>query len=188
VKAVLSDCGTYRYALWRDIPQQLLSEEEIPDGPWYQADDTVLFVMLNPSTADASQDDPTIRKCIGFAKGWGFGSLAVANLYAYRATQPHELGRADDPIGPENDDWIVTLANEADCIIAAWGASPYAAPERAREVVEILDHDTGVHCLGLTKDGHPCHPLMLPYTTEAAEYGVDVFDRPTGTKEDSPTC
>jgi hypothetical protein len=149
--AVLSDCGTYRYALQRD--------------GWLTGSGTVLFVMLNPSTADASADDQTIRWCVRFAQRWGFKRLHVANLYAFRATNPAALAVADDPVGAENDVWLAKLANLASETIAAWGASPHATETRISEVLEMLGHDD-LQCLGLTANGRPRHPLYLRADTE----------------------
>ena len=117
----------------------------------------VLFVMLNPSTADGTKDDPTIRRCIGFAKSNGFLGLRVVNLYAWRATEPQEIFKAADPIGPENDKWIDQAAFTCDTIVAAWGT--LGQPERVHHVMRILEAHKLVYCLGRTKDGHPRHPL-----------------------------
>lgn len=125
-----------------------------------------MFVGLNPSTADAEQDDPTIRRCIGFAKEWGYGELLMGNLFAFRATNPAIMAAADDPIGPDNDMWLNELAEEASLVIAAWGAHPIAA-SRAQQVVETLDD---VKCLGVTKGGHPRHPLYLPKTATPIDF------------------
>jgi hypothetical protein len=122
-----------------------------------------MFVMLNPSTADASEDDPTIRRCIGFARSWGFARLVVANLYAFRATDPRELWVADEPVGPENDRWLWELSYDAHEVIAAWGATRHpGGQERVREVLMALGspHDS-TRCLGQTKELHPRHPLYL---------------------------
>lgn len=145
--AVLSSCGRYRYALTR--------------GDWLAGEGTVLFVMLNPSTADATIDDRTIGRCIGFAQRWGYARLTVANLYALRATNPADLARADDPVGPENDYWIDRLAQRATEIIVAWGAHPQAE-RRAAHVLELVEFQRGTaSCLGQTKDLHPRHPLYV---------------------------
>lgn len=125
-----------------------------------------MFVGLNPSTADAEQDDPTIRRCIGFAKEWGYGELLMGNLFAFRATNPAIMAAADDPIGPDNDMWLNELAEEASLVIAAWGAHPIAT-SRAQQVVETLDD---VKCLGVTKGGHPRHPLYLPKTATPIDF------------------
>ena len=104
--AILSDCGKYRYSLTRN---------------WDSEKPKVLFIMLNPSTADADNDDPTIRRCINFAKYWGYGGLHVCNLFAYRATNPKELLHIDNPLGDQNIYHMKKLANEAEIIVCAWG-------------------------------------------------------------------
>ena len=143
--ARLSECGTYRYQLTR----------QWGDGP------IACFLMLNPSTADADQDDQTIRKCRGFARREGCGGFIVANLFAFRATDPKQLLTADDPIGPENDamtrDAIRCATETGGPIIAAWGAHKIVG-DRAKLVVTWAE---GIQCLGLTKAGHPRHPLYL---------------------------
>lgn len=152
MKAVFSDCRTYRYALWRETGR-------------LGAEGTVLFVMLNPSTADEVENDPTVRRCIGFAGDWGFARLAVANAYAYRATDPAELRRVDDPVGPDNDEWLDRLASQAHAVIAAWGA--HIDPERERRVIELVEFQAGtMRCLGQTQALHPRHPLYLAADTK----------------------
>lgn len=150
--ARLSDDRRYRYLLVRRW------DNTLPDAT---------FVMLNPSTADERDDDPTIRKCIGFAKRWGCGGIKVVNLYAYRATQPHDCFAADDPIGgAEADAAIIHAAESAAALrwplVAAWGANEKGA--RAAEVLawEAMRH---AQCLGFTRSGQPRHPLMLSYAT-----------------------
>lgn len=154
MRALLSQDQRYRYALWRVVPTSLDSEH---------AAEQVLFVMLNPSTADARQDDPTIRRCVGFASTWGYGSLAVANLFALRSPNPAVLGRIEDPVGPENDQWIRQLHGESALTVVAWGSHRFIE-DRAERVLRLLDGD--VHHLGLTKDGHPRHPLYVAGDTE----------------------
>lgn len=148
--AVISPCGGYRYRLSRT---------------WDTTPPTATFVMLNPSTADAIADDPTIHRCIGYARSWGCGSLHVVNLYAWRATNPRELATVADPIGPSNDKWITIAAEDAlhqrAPLVAAWGA--HATPERIVHVLTL----PGMHrltALALTKTGQPRHPLYLPAT------------------------
>jgi hypothetical protein len=156
--AVISDDGLYRYRLERQ---------------WSDAPGTTTFVMLNPSTADAEVDDPTIRRCIGFAKRWGHGRLVVVNLFAYRATKPAELLDVDDPVGPENNLHLIKAAREESLIILGWGgaASRLYALHYMR-VVDVLRMLAGpptvsstdglaLFCLGVTKKGQPRHPLML---------------------------
>lgn len=145
--ARLSDCEVYRYALGRR---------------WSNDGEVLAFVMLNPSTADAAIDDPTIRRCIGFAKRDGYQGVVVHNLYGFRATDPKALLRCPDPIGPQNDDYLrLTLTERIRRglpTIAAWGANAQAW--RAEEVLGLVP---GVdwRCLGTTKDGHPRHPLYV---------------------------
>lgn len=140
--AVLSPCGQYRYCLSRS---------------WLLGEGTVLFIMLNPSTADAETDDPTIRRCIGFARRWGYRQLLVGNLFAWRATNPRELRRVSDPVGPENDHHLVEMSVGADAVIAAWGAHGVYR-NRSQHVLGLLRNPES---LGLTKQGHPRHPLYL---------------------------
>lgn len=106
--ALISECGLYRYRLWRRWGIG-------PHATW---------IMLNPSTADADLDDPTIRRCIGFARAWGFSAIEVVNLFALRATNPRELGRSADPIGPDNDRHLSEAGRAAELRIAAWGHRP----------------------------------------------------------------
>ena len=141
--ATFSDCGQYRYALWRFWQ---------PDQP------RVMFVGLNPSTADAEKNDPTIRRCIGFAQDWGYGGLYVVNLFAYRATLPKDLFAAEAPIGPDNDVWVQKLANESDLIIAAWG-NDGAVQGRSHTFRQLLPQ---MKCLKMNKSGEPAHPLYQP--------------------------
>ena len=148
--AYISEDGLYRYSLTRHLLPPLDS------GQGYSMT-TCTFVMLNPSTADAEQDDPTIRRCMGFARTWGFTRLKVVNLYAFRATKPSDLWLADDPVGPENDHVLSIEFGSSDLLIAAWGA--HAKPNR---VAEILSWPVRPRlCLGSTKAGAPRHPLYL---------------------------
>lgn len=138
--ATFDATGTYRYSLVRS---------------WESSLPRICFVMLNPSTADAERDDPTIRRCMGFARAWGYGSLEVVNLYAFRATHPTVLFRATDPIGPENDVYIRETAGQAVQVVVAWG-NHGARYQRASDVLPLL---RSPHCLGRTAIGQPCHPL-----------------------------
>lgn len=145
--AVISADGRYRYRLSRS---------------WAPGDRVMLFCMLNPSTADHREDDPTIRRCVGFAKREGCSGLVVVNLYALRATDPKVLFADADPIGVQNDHAIAEAAAAASVIIAAWGASgPKGWEARARRVAEILRQHRPLHCLGQTARGAPRHPLYL---------------------------
>jgi len=139
--AAFSRCGRYRYALWRR---------------WGEGDE-VLFVMLNPSTADAERDDPTIRRCIGLARAWGFSGVRVANLFAWRATDPRDLRRADAPVGPANDRWLRRLQADAALTVAAWGVhGRWQGRDRA-----LLRRLGDLQVLGLTREGLPRHPLYV---------------------------
>lgn len=145
--ASLSDDGLYRYSLTRTWDYDLPS---------------VAFCMLNPSTADALIDDPTIRRCVGFARGWGYGSLNVVNMFAWRATDPDALALADDPIGPENDRALFAVSQQGP-LVCAWGASVphYWRHRPAAIVAQLRAARAELFHLGLTKDGHPRHPLYL---------------------------
>ena len=145
--------GTYRYSLWRT---------------WNASALRACFCMLNPSTADAMADDPTIRRCIGFARGWGFGAVEIVNLFACRATRPADLRAARNPIGCENDEAIRRAADRSDCFVAAWGNhGSYLG--RALQVCELL---AGVEtlCLGLNTTGHHRHPLYVPQRTRPVPF------------------
>lgn len=157
--AILSDCRTYRYALWRR---------------WDVSKPDCAFIGLNPSTADERADDPTIRRCIGFARSWGFGGLAMLNLFAYRATDPRALYRVTDPVGPKNNDWIQAVIADAGRVVVAWGGhNDRAWRVRAGGVLRLLKLASIVpYCLGTTRSGSPRHPLYLRADTPIAPYGV----------------
>jgi hypothetical protein len=156
--AVFSDCGRYRYSLTRT-------------GLFGAG--TCLFLMLNPSTADAEVDDPTIRRCVGFTAAWGFNRLEVANLFAFRATDPRAMVMAQDPIGPKNDQHLLSAATRADRIVCAWGA--HGGHMQRSAIVQRLLASAGhrLHHLGLTKDGQPKHPLYLAASTQPKEWAFD---------------
>lgn len=154
--AEFSDDEVYRYTLTR----------QWSDGP------CVAFLMFNPSTATATTEDPTIRKCIGFARRWGYGKLVVLNLYAIRSTDPKAVKRMElSAVGPLNDFWIVKTINNVREIIYAWGCAQHAPDieNRMLEVTKYIRTVTGdqfpINCLGYRQDGHPRHPLMLKYDT-----------------------
>lgn len=150
--AILSDDGVYRYLLRRW---------------WDPTVEAAKFIMLNPSTADASQDDPTIRRCMGFARRWGMGGLVVANLYALRSTDPRALWDHPDPVGPENDGYLRDILASPGPVIAAWGA--HAKPDRVAEFFDLAG-DRSVLALGRTKAGQPRHPLYLRSDLDPAPY------------------
>jgi hypothetical protein len=127
--------------------------------------------MLNPSTADADVDDPTIRRCIGFSRQWGYGGICVVNLFAFRATDPKELKEAEDLVGPENEKLLRKLSRP---VVVGWGGRiPRTA--RADFLARILKDKArremvGWFCLGKTKMGEPRHPLMLPYSVQVEQW------------------
>lgn len=122
----------------------------------------MVWVMLNPSTADAERDDPTIRRCIGFSRAWGFGGMEAVNLYALRATEPAVVRGHPEPVGEENDRHIAEAAAGAVVVVVAWGAFTFAR-ERGREVAELIaGRGLPVVCLGRTASGAPRHPLYAP--------------------------
>lgn len=145
-EACFSDCGAYRYGLRR---------------VWNEGGDEVLFVMLNPSTADEMRNDPTIERCQRRAVALGFGGLRIANLFGFRATRPKDLKTATDPVGPENDTLLRDWAGDVALTVAAWGVHG-GWRGRGLEVAGWLGPASH---LGLTRAGHPRHPLYVAYTT-----------------------
>lgn len=139
--AQISDCGMYRYNLTRQ---------------WGAGWPAVCFIGLNPSTADALVDDPTIRRCVNYAKSWGYGKLIMVNLFAFRATEPKDMMAAADPIGLENDGWVDAAVAEAEITVAAWGKH---GKYKGRAEGMLKRH--GPRYLKLNKDGSPAHPLYL---------------------------
>ena len=125
-----------------------------------------MFIGLNPSTADEKNDDPTIRRCISYAKAWGYDGLCMAKIFAFKATEPKEMLSEVDPVGPENDRYLVELADKAILVIAAWGTLG-GHMGKADKVRSMID---GLHYLRLTKDGHPGHPLYLPKSLSPTEW------------------
>lgn len=159
--AVISPCGKYRYWLTRNL---------------FSGHGTIVFVMLNPSKADAAVNDPTIRRCIGFAKDWGYFKLIVLNLYAFRATDPKELKKKGYLVGPHTDNWIRHVCQEFGdlTIVCGWGGK--AEPERVEEFVKLVSGypDVALRCLGVNKDGSPKHPLYLKSDTALVGWPVKV--------------
>lgn len=157
-KAVsISQCGKYRYLLRR------LWDDDKPRA---------LFVMLNPSTADAEIDDPTIRSCTRLADGLGYGSFEVVNLYGVRTSDPSVLETVSDPVGPHNKYVIDSAISRCDMIICAWGAHPMAE-RRAQDVItQLRAFRPAVFCFGVTKSGAPKHPLYIKSGTQLRAYDV----------------
>lgn len=145
--ATFSPCRRYRYSLWRNWADLLGT------GKGY-----AMFIGLNPSTANETEDDPTIRRCMAFAKAWGYDGLCMTNLFAFRATDPAVMLAESHPVGPENDLHLHEMAQGAGIVIAAWG-TPGAHLGRDASARSLIPK---LHYLRLTKDGHPGHPLYLP--------------------------
>jgi hypothetical protein len=154
--AILSHCGTYRYVLTRRVPQVIR---------WVKP---ALFIMLNPSIADAEVDDPTIRRCWGFSNSWGCTSLTVVNRFALRSTDPAGLYHHADPYGPENDRHLEEqiAAHRLGVIVCAWGAEPIATASPWFEPFIQKLKEANAQCLGMTKNGSPKHPLYLKKTQD----------------------
>lgn len=143
--ANFSPCSRYRYRLWRT---------------WDETRPPIAFIGLNPSTADATRDDPTIRRCTGFASSHGYGTLVMLNLFAWRSTDPRALASSPREGEAENEHWLDVERERCPAMVAAWGANALAAEQASR-----LDLDRwGLLCLGTTKHGHPRHPLYVRAT------------------------
>lgn len=131
--------------------------------------------MLNPSTADAQHNDPTIHRCVRFAQRWGYGALDVVNLFAYRATDPKVLKTIPDPIGPENDAYLLAAATQAERIVLAWG-NWGALGQRNQQVLQLFPVQSRLYCLGKTLAGQPRHPLYLSYDSQLLPWCSARFD------------
>ncbi|OLP04488.1 DUF1643 domain-containing protein [Rhodoferax antarcticus] len=145
--AAFSPCRRYRYSLWRDW------SDLVAGGKGF-----AMFIGLNPSTADETEDDSTIRRCIAFAKSWGYDGLCMTNLFAFRSTDPSVMLAESDPVGRDNDQHLQDMAAKAGIVVAAWG-TPGVHMGRADQVKKVIP---SLHYLRLTKAGHPGHPLYLP--------------------------
>jgi hypothetical protein len=153
--AIFSTDRRYRYSLWRR---------------WGKGH-AVLFIGFNPSTANEMQDDPTIRRCMGFAKTWGYDALYMGNLFALRSTQPEVIAAVRDPVGPKNFDWLRRLYNRTTTAVAAWGALAKPYPAQVHAVVRLLPV---LQCLGTTAAGHPRHPLYVRANTTLVPFQGDL--------------
>ena len=140
--ANFSRCRTYRYALWRS---------------WDEHKPYAMMIGLNPSTADEVEDDPTLIRCINFAKSWGYGGVCMTNLFAYRATDPNDMKAVADPVGASNNRWLTRLAKEAGIVVAAWG-NDGSYLNRASQIRNKIPN---LYCLKMNKSGEPAHPLYL---------------------------
>ena len=152
--AVFSDDRRYRYFLSRDLG--------------FQGEGAMMFTMLNPSTADERRDDATIRRCIRFARRWGFGKLYITNLSPLRATDPKKLlaaGLEPDDVWEQNLDHILAASGSSGLVVAAWGNQGDAGGRAGRVLAAFRDVGQEAHCLGVTKRGQPLHPLYVPAST-----------------------
>ena len=144
--AYFSPCRTWRYTLHRI---------------WEPGRDLCMFIGLNPSTADETNNDPTITRCQNYAAGWGFGGFVMTNLFAYRATDPRDMKAYRNPIGPENDLWLTRASRNVSLIVAAWG-NHGLYQNRSPNILQLFRaRGLPVHCLGFTQAGQPKHPLYL---------------------------
>ncbi|WP_237265286.1 DUF1643 domain-containing protein [Thermoplasma sp. Kam2015] len=151
--AEFSPDGRYRYTLWRI---------------WDPKKPVVLFLLLNPSTADEFRLDPTLTRCRNYAKKWGYGGMLVGNIFALRSTDPRDLYRAEDPVGPENDRKILEMIGKAETTVVGWG-SHGKLMGRGEAVLRMVPHP---FALGLNSDGTPKHPLYLPGSAVPKEIGA----------------
>lgn len=156
--AIISPCGRYRYHLWR---------------VWDECLPCLCLVMQNPSTADATDDDATIRKCVGFARRGGYGGISVRNVFAYRATDERELLTVADPFGPDNEAHLLAVRDVSMLtrLVVAWGnrfGGKRLAHHYTRAAVTLSL--SSPYCLGTTKSGEPKHPLMVGYATEMTKW------------------
>ncbi|MGH2451997.1 MAG: DUF1643 domain-containing protein [Candidatus Limnocylindria bacterium] len=141
--ALFSRDRRYRYRLWRR---------------WNPARRLIAFCMLNPSAADERSDDPTIRRCIGYARDWGYGGVEIVNLFALRATDPRELWDARDPVGRGNDVYVIEAAQRSEAVVIAWGVHG-AFRSRGAAALDLLSPRARLLALGWTRAGEPRHPL-----------------------------
>lgn len=164
---IFSPCRRYRYVLWREWGDLLN-----PSTAFVQ------FIGLNPSTADETLDDPTIRRCVQYAKDWGYGALCMTNLFAFRATDPKVMIKEPDPEGPENIKHLADVAAQASVIVCAWGKDGKHQAQDAA-VRQYLRCVTGVnlHCLGTNGDGTPKHPLYLKKTLVPVPFAPETEPR-----------
>jgi hypothetical protein len=153
MKTIFSSDRIYRYTLSRFFL----------DG-----EGGVLFVLLNPSTADETKNDPTIRRCMGYARRWGFHECLVGELFAIRSKDPAVLMTHPDPVGPDNDKYLKTLAHAADLVVFAWGN--WGKVRNRSEAVRKLFEGKPVKCFGKTNQGEPKHPLYLSRTAALVDY------------------
>jgi hypothetical protein len=130
----------------------------------------ILWIMLNPSTADAFVLDPTLTRCYGFSKYWGFTEMIITNIFAFRSTDPKKLSEVFDPVGVSNDRILQAAFRDADAIVLAWGADPMVSRRKALVMEMLKRASCPIYCLGVNKDGSPKHPLYLKKNQERYEF------------------
>jgi len=149
--AIFSENKKYRYVLVRE---------------WDNNKPPIMIISLNPSTADEKTDDQTIRRCVGFAKNWGYGKLFVTNLFSFRATHPRDLFNSKNPIGEKNDYWLRKLSKGVDKVVLAYG-NHGKFKGRHNEILKIIENP---YCIKKSKNNMPMHPLYLKYTDNPIKY------------------
>lgn len=152
--AIFDINSKYRYSLWR---------------AWSAHHPRIVFILLNPSTANEHKNDPTIRRCMGFARAWNYGSMEVVNLFAYRATDYRELFKVENPIGAENNRFLMQAVERCSTVVFGWG-NRGTLLGRDRQVMSLLADRNDVYCLGITKDGQPRHPLYVKWDTSLVPF------------------
>lgn len=168
MSAIISECGKYRYRLERRLPEVPLHSSALFAGK------TIAFFGINPSTADASLDDATVRKWKGFCLRWGASKFIVGNVFSYRSTDVKVLATVEDPFGDAIGDHVTDILTEADILVPCWGNTRKVPPKLQYAFDVLLDalvsSGKPVMHFGLTKAGDPMHPLMLGYDTKLQEW------------------
>lgn len=165
---VFSPCRKYRYTLWREWEAYPLALEW--EAKRFQS--YLMIIGLNPSTADETKDDPTIRRCIDFAKQWGFGALCMTNLFAFRATHPAEMKKAEMPAGMDNEHHIRRRASQAGFVLVAWGKHGKHHHQDLNVCRYLREIEVQPYCLGTNGDGTPKHPLYLPKDSKPIPFTI----------------
>jgi hypothetical protein len=158
-ETIFSPCRQWRYTCWREWGVGTLPVSQL--GIRKKPESYVQFLCLNPSIADETIDDPTVRRCIDFAKRWGYGAFVMTNIFAWRDTDPEAMKKVAEPIGPDNDEWLVKIAREADLIIGGWGKHGKHLFRGVKVKQLITSIGKPIHCLEKNSDGSPKHPLYI---------------------------
>lgn len=153
--AIFSECGQYRYSLFRT---------------WAMGLPAITWVMLNPSRADQRDNDPTIERVCRRSRTMGFGAVNIVNLFAFRSPYPWVLKELDDPVGPANDTAIMVAARTAAKVVVAWGTDGALKERGAAVLLKLEAANIDLYCLGTTKDGFPRHPLYIPYSQDLEKF------------------